>query len=103
MDSNAYLEMFAKQTNIVCISIVLAIVLILATLLTPIKNYLLYYRFFYFITIGLIGYALYVNISLAYNCFNDYKNVPDQLKSNLTCSCFFTLFIVFLLITMCIS
>lgn len=100
MNPDSYLDMFAKDTTIVCVCLILAIIFIIIFLVTPIRQYIVYSRIFKWSAIILLVYALATNIHLAYKCFTDFNNVPESLKPNLECSCFFSLFITFLIITL---
>ena len=100
MNPDSYLDMFAKDTTIVCVCLILAIIFIIVFLVTPIRYHLVYSRIFKGGAIILLIYALATNLHLAYKCFTDFNNVPDNLKPNLECSCFFSLFIAFLIISL---
>ena len=95
---------YAKATQNVCTSLAVAIFLIILFMMTPINSFLLSSIFGKIIILILLGYIIYYNIQQT-NKFSKEFNISltsgnwNAIKSNISCSYIFTLFVVILFLS----
>jgi len=93
-----YIQNFSKMTKLVFYFIFAALLGIIVRVVTPIKTHVVLSQLCKWFIVGLLLYALYLNVRLAYSSYIDYNNVPNALKPNVESSSFLSLFILFLLV-----
>lgn len=101
--SNMVIE-FAKTTQNVCISVALSIFFIILFMMTPLNTFLLSSIFGKVIILTLLGYSFYYNITKTNKFYNDFNITLtsgswDPLKTNITCSYIFSLFLLVLILS----
>ena len=101
--SNMVIE-FAKTTQNVCISVALSIFFIILFMMTPLNTFLLSSIFGKVIILTLLGYSLYYNITKTNKFSNDFSVILtsgnwDAVKTNITCSYIFSLFLLVLILS----
>jgi len=95
---------YAKSTQNVCMCLGISIFFIILFMMTPLNSFILSSIFGKVVIIALLGYTLYYNISQT-NKFSKNFNISltsgnwDELKTNITCSYVFSLFLLVLLLS----
>ena len=97
---------FAKTTQNVCLSIVIAIILIIVFMMTPLNTFLLSSSIAKIVILILLGYTIYYNIRQTQqfaNHFNISVYTSDNgwsiVNTNVLCSYIFSLFLLVLFIS----
>jgi hypothetical protein len=104
VSSSTMVVEYAKSTQNVCMCLGISIFLIILFMMTPLNSFILSSVFGKVIIIALLGYTLYYNISQT-NKFSKNFNISlttgnwDELKTNITCSYIFSLFLLVLLLS----
>lgn len=95
---------YAKSTQNVCMCLGISIFLIILFMMTPLNSFMLSSIFGKVVITALLGYTIYYNISQT-NKFSKNFNISltsgnwDELKTNITCSYIFSLFLLVLLLS----
>ena len=95
---------FAKSTQNVCMFLALSIFFIILFMMTPLNTFLLSSIFGKVIILTLLGYTLHYNITQTNKFSNDFSVILtsgnwDAVKTNITCSYIFSLFLLVLIIS----
>jgi hypothetical protein len=95
---------FAKSTQNVCMFLALSIFFIILFMMTPLNTFLLSSIFGKVIILTLLGYTLYYNITKTNKFSNDFSVILtsgnwDPVKTNITCSYIFSLFLLVLIMS----
>jgi hypothetical protein len=104
VSSSTMVVEYAKSTQNVCMCLGISIFLIILFMMTPLNSFMLSSIFGKVVIIALLGYTLYYNISQT-NKFSKNFNISltsgnwDELKTNITCSYIFSLFLLVLLLS----
>jgi hypothetical protein len=104
VSSSTMVVEYAKSTQNVCMCLGISIFLIILFMMTPLNSFILSSVFGKVVIIALLGYTLYYNISQT-NKFSKNFNISlttgnwDELKTNITCSYIFSLFLLVLLLS----
>jgi hypothetical protein len=104
VSSSTMVVEYAKSTQNVCMCLGISIFLIILFMMTPLNSFLLSSIFGKVVIISLLGYTLYYNISQT-NKFSKNFDISltsgnwDELKTNITCSYIFSLFLLVLLLS----
>jgi hypothetical protein len=104
VSSSTMVVEYAKSTQNVCMCLGISIFLIILFMMTPLNSFILSSIFGKVVIIALLGYTLYYNISQT-NKFSKNFNISltsgnwDELKTNITCSYIFSLFLLVLLLS----
>jgi len=104
VSSSTMVVEYAKSTQNVCMCLGISIFLIILFMMTPLNSFILSSIFGKVVIIALLGYTLYYNISQT-NKFSKNFNISltsgnwDELKTNITCSYVFSLFLLVLLLS----
>jgi hypothetical protein len=104
VSSSTMVVEYAKSTQNVCMCLGISIFLIILFMMTPLNSFILSSIFGKVVIIALLGYTLYYNISQT-NKFSKSFNISltsgnwDELKTNITCSYIFSLFLLVLLLS----
>lgn len=95
---------YVKSSQNICMYSVVSIILILLFIISPINQFFLTSLFGKMVILTLLAYTLYYNITLT-NTFSKQLNIYladgtwDSLKTNVTCSYIFSLFLFVLLLS----
>ena len=95
---------YAKSTKNVCMCLGISVLFILLFMMTPLNSFMLSSIFGKVIILTMLGYTLYYNISQTNNFSNNF-NISltsgnwDTLKTNITCSYIFSLFLLVLMLS----
>jgi hypothetical protein len=104
VSSSTMVVEYAKSTQNVCMCLGISIFLIILFMMTPLNSFILSSIFGKVVIIALLGYTLYYNITQT-NKFSKNFNISltsgnwDELKTNITCSYVFSLFLLVLLLS----
>jgi len=104
VSSSTMVVEYAKSTQNVCMCLGISIFLIILFMMTPLNSFILSSIFGKGVIIALLGYTLYYNITQT-NKFSKNFNISltsgnwDELKTNITCSYVFSLFLLVLLLS----
>jgi hypothetical protein len=104
VSSSTMVVEYAKSTQNVCMCLGISIFLIILFMMTPLNSFILSSIFGKVVIIALLGYTLYYNISQT-NKISKNFNISlttgnwDELKTNITCSYVFSLFLLVLLLS----
>jgi len=104
MSSSIMIVQYAKATQNICMSLAIAIFLIILFMMTPLNTFLLSSIFGKTIILILLGYTIFYNIQQT-NKFSKEFNVSlisgnwNAIKTNIICSYIFTLFLIILLLS----
>ena len=104
MSSSIMIVQYAKATQNICMSLAIAIFLIILFMMTPLNTFLLSSIFGKTIILILLGYTVFYNIQQT-NKFSKEFNVSlisgnwNAIKTNIICSYIFTLFLIILLLS----
>jgi hypothetical protein len=104
MSSSIIIVQYAKATQNICMSLAIAIFLIILFMMTPLNTFLLSSIFGKTIILILLGYTVFYNIQQT-NKFSKEFNVSlisgnwNAIKTNIICSYIFTLFLIILLLS----
>ena len=95
---------FAKSTQNACMCLSIAIFLIILFMMTPLNTFLLSSIFGKVIILTLLGYTLYYNITQTNKFSNNFSVILtsgnwNPVKTNITCSYIFSLFLLVLIIS----
>ena len=99
VSSSTMVVEYAKSTQNVCMCLGISIFLIILFMMTPLNSFILSSIFGKVVIIALLGYTLYYNISQT-NKISKNFNISlttgnwDELKTNITCSYVFSLFLL---------
>lgn len=103
MSTEMVLE-FVKTTQNVCMGVALSILFIILFMMTPLNTFLLSSIFGKLLILTVLGYTLYYNITKTNKFHNDFSVTLtsgnwDPLKTNITCSYIFSLFLLVLMLS----
>ena len=104
VSSSTMIVEYAKSTQNVCMCLGISIFFIILFMMTPLNFFILSSIFGKVVIIALLGYTIYYNINQT-NKFSKNFNISltsgnwDELKTNITCSYVFSLFLLVLLLS----
>ena len=104
MSNSSLIIEYAKSTQNVCLCMSISAFLIILFMMTPLNSFVLSSIFGKLIILLLLGYTIYYNITKT-NKFANNFNVDmmsdswDPIKTNITCSYFFSGFLLILMLT----
>ena len=104
VSSSTMIVEYAKSTQNVCMCLGISIFFIILFMMTPLNSFILSSIFGKVVIIALLGYTIYYNINQT-NKFSKNFNISltsgnwDELKTNITCSYVFSLFLLVLLLS----
>lgn len=102
--SNNLVIEYAKSTKHICLCTIISIVLIIIFMFSPLNRFIMTSIFGKIVILTLLGYTLYANFKQT-NIFSSKFNVVmmnsswDPVKTNISCSYVFSLFLIILIIT----
>ena len=104
MSNSSLIVEYAKSTQNVCLCMSISAFLIILFMMTPLNSFVLSSIIGKLIILLLLGYTIYYNITKT-NKFANNFNVDmmsdswDPIKTNITCSYFFSGFLLILMLT----
>ena len=102
--SSSIVVEYVKSTQNICMCLGISVLFILLFMMTPLNSFMLSSIFGKVIILTMLGYTLYYNISQT-NDFSNNFNISltsgnwDALKTNITCSYIFSLFLLVLMLS----
>jgi hypothetical protein len=102
--SSSIVVEYVKSTQNICMCLGISVLFILLFMMTPLNSFMLSSIFGKVIILTMLGYTLYYNISQTNNFSNNF-NISltsgnwDTLKTNITCSYIFSLFLLVLMLS----
>ena len=102
--SNSPITEYVKSSQNICLSSIISIILILLFMISPIKKLLMTSFLGKVAILVLLGFTLFYNVKLT-NKLSNQMNISlingqwNTLKTNLTCSYIFSMFLLFLFLS----